>query len=120
MTPTMNPPSPNDALVVLTTVERAEDGVRLGRSLVERKLAACVQVLPPMTSIYRWRGKIEQAAEHLVLIKTTQAVYPELELAINENHPDETPEIIALPVEKGSPGYLDWLAAAIGPEPGSD
>lgn len=110
----------SDALVVLTTVERAEDGERLGRLLVERKLAACVQVLPPMTSIYRWQGKIEQAAEHLLLIKTTRAVYPELELAIKENHSYETPEIIALPIERGLRSYLDWLAAGVGAQLNQD
>jgi periplasmic divalent cation tolerance protein len=102
-----------DAFVVLTTVEKQEDGEHLARLLVERQLAACVQVLPPMVSIYRWQGKIEQASEVLLLIKTTRAVYQELEAAIKENHPYQTPEIIALPVEAGSHDYLRWLADSV-------
>lgn len=109
--------TPNEMLVVLTTVELTEDGERLGRLLVERKLAACVQILPPMTSIYRWQDKIEQTAEQLLLIKTTRAAYPRLELAIKENHPYETPEIIALEVERGSQNYLEWLAKGVSLEP---
>ncbi len=102
-----------DALVVLTTVEEQEDGERLARLLVERELAACVQILPPMISIYRWQGAIERASEVLLLIKTTRAAYPRLETAIKENHPYQTPEIIALPVEAGSGEYLSWLAASV-------
>lgn len=105
-------PAPNDALVVLTTVERAEDGVRLARLLVEQELAGCVQMLPPMTSVYRWQGQVEEASEVLLLIKTTRAVYDQLEAALKQNHPYETPEIIALPVAAGSAEYLNWLSAA--------
>ncbi|MGH9853476.1 MAG: divalent-cation tolerance protein CutA [Blastocatellia bacterium] len=103
----------SDALVVLTTVEKQEDGARLARLLIERKLAACAQVLAPMISIYRWRGEIEQSGEVLLLIKTTRAAYQELEDAIKQNHPYETPEIIALPVETGSNDYLSWLDSSI-------
>jgi periplasmic divalent cation tolerance protein len=103
----------SEALVVLTTVEKQEDGARLARLLVERKLAACAQVLAPMISIYRWRGEIEQSDEVLLLIKTTRAVYQELEEAIKQYHPYETPEIIALPVETGSNDYLSWLDNSI-------
>jgi periplasmic divalent cation tolerance protein len=103
----------SDALVVLTTVEKQEDGARLARLLIERNLAACAQVLAPMISIYRWRGEIEQSGETLLLIKTTRAVYRELEEAIKRNHPYETPEIIALPVEVGSNDYLNWLDSSI-------
>ncbi|MCI0525333.1 MAG: divalent-cation tolerance protein CutA [Acidobacteria bacterium] len=103
----------SDALVVLTTVEKQEDGARLARLLIERRLAACAQVLAPMISIYRWQGKIEQSGEVLLLIKTTRAVYQELEEAIKQNHPYETPEIIALPVETGSNDYLGWLGSSV-------
>ncbi len=103
----------SEALVVLTTVEKQEDGVRLARLLLERKLAACAQVLAPMISIYRWRGEVEQSGEVLLLIKTTRAVYQELEEAIKQNHPYETPEVIALPVETGSNDYLSWLDSSI-------
>ena len=102
-----------DALVVLTTLEKQEDGERLAKLLVERELAACVQILPPMISIYRWQGAIERANEVLLLIKTTRAAYPRLEITIKENHPYQTPEIIALPVEAGLDDYLNWLTASV-------
>jgi periplasmic divalent cation tolerance protein len=102
-----------EALVVITTTETQQDAERLAHLLVERELAACVQILPPVISIYRWQGKVEKAAESLLLIKTTREAYPELETAIRENHSYQTPEIIALLVEAGSDGYLDWLRASI-------
>jgi len=102
-----------DALVVLTTLEKQEDGERLATLLVEGALAACVQILPSITSIYRWQGVVERANEVLLLIKTTRDAYPRLETTIKENHPYQTPEIIALPVEAGSDGYLSWLAASV-------
>ena len=102
-----------DALVVLTTLDNQEDGERLARLLVERELAACVQILPPMISIYRWQGAVERASEILLLIKTTRPAYQRLETVIKENHPYQTPEIIALPVEAGLGDYLSWLVAAV-------
>ncbi len=102
-----------DALVVVTTTETQADAVRLAQALVESELAACVQVLPQITSIYRWQGKIEQAREVLLLIKTTRAAYSELEAAIKQNHSYQTPEIIALPVEAGSTDYLGWLTTSV-------
>jgi periplasmic divalent cation tolerance protein len=104
-----------DALVVLTTLEKQEDGVRLAALLVERELAACVQILPPIISIYRWQGAVERANEVLLLIKTTRVAYPRLETTIKENHPYQTPEIVALPVEAGLDDYLNWLAASVNP-----
>jgi periplasmic divalent cation tolerance protein len=106
-------PDAHDALVVLTTVEKREDGERLARLLVDRELAACIQILPPMVSIYRWEGNVEQASEVLLLIKTTRVVYPRLEAAIKENHTYQTPEIVALPIEAGSSEYLSWLADSV-------
>jgi len=102
-----------DAMVVLTTMENQEDGERLARLLLERELAACVQILAPMISIYRWQGSVERASEILLLIKTTRPAYQRLETVIKENHPYQTPEIIALPVEAGLGDYLSWLAAAV-------
>jgi|SRR5688572_5635892 len=102
-----------DALVVLTTLEKQEDGERLARALVEGELAACVQILPPMISIYRWQGVVERASETLLLIKTTRAAYPRLESVIKEIHPYQTPELIALSVEAGLPDYLNWLGGAV-------
>jgi periplasmic divalent cation tolerance protein len=102
-----------DALVILTTLGTQEDGERLAGLLVESELAACVQILPPMISIYRWQGAVERASEVLLLIKTTRAAYPRLETVIKENHPYQTPEIVALGVETGLADYLNWLAAAV-------
>ncbi len=103
----------NNALVVITTTETLADGERLARILVEAELAACAQVLPQITTVYRWQGKVEQANEALLLIKTTSMAYPELENAIMQNHSYQTPEIIALPVEMGSADYLNWLATSV-------
>jgi periplasmic divalent cation tolerance protein len=105
----------DDALLVLTTVETAEDGERLALLLVERKLAACVQILPPMVSIYRWQGKVERASEYLIFIKTTQSVFARLESVIKENHPYETPEIIGISIKNGSLDYLKWVYESVGP-----
>jgi periplasmic divalent cation tolerance protein len=102
-----------NALVVLTTTETPQQAEQLAQLLVEAELAACAQILPPMTSVYRWQGKVEAATETLLLIKTTCEVYPALETAIKTNHPYQTPEIIALPVEAGSMDYLHWLANAV-------
>ncbi|HEU0174198.1 MAG TPA: divalent-cation tolerance protein CutA [Blastocatellia bacterium] len=102
-----------DALVVLTTLEKQEDGERLARLLIESELAACIQILPQMISIYRWQGTIEHASEVLLLIKTTRAAYQRVETTIKENHPYKTPEIIALSIEAGSNDYLSWLAASV-------
>ena len=107
-----SPGSPN-GLVVLTTVATQEDALRLARFLVDRGLAACVQTMPQMVSIYRWQGAVEQANETLLLIKTTKNSYPHLEAAIKQNHPYQTPEIIALPIEAGLPEYFDWLSASV-------
>src|SRR5215813_5415824 len=85
-----------DALIVITTTETKEDAERLAHLLVEHELAACVQLLPQITSVYRWQGHVEQAGETLLLIKTTCTAYPRLETAIKENHPYQTPEITAL------------------------
>ena len=104
-----------DALVVVTTTETEADAERLARLLVEAELAACAQVLPRMTSIYRWQGNIEQSGETLLLIKTTRAAYVRLEAAIKQNHSYETPEIIVLPVEAGSEAYLNWLETSVRP-----
>ena len=102
-----------NALVVITTAETLDDGERLARLLVEAELAACVQVLPQITSVYRWQGKVEQTGETLLLIKTTRAAYAELEAAIKQNHSYQTPEIVALPIEVGAAEYLNWLKVSV-------
>jgi periplasmic divalent cation tolerance protein len=104
---------PSEALVVLTTTETQKDGEWLAHLLVERGLAACVQVLPQMKSVYRWQDHVERANETLLLIKTTRDAYHAVEEAIRQNHHYQTPEIIALPVIAGSGSYLEWLNAAV-------
>jgi periplasmic divalent cation tolerance protein len=106
----------SEAIVVMTTTETAKDGEWIAHLLVERELAACVQVLPPMTSVYRWQDHIERASETLLLIKTTRELYAAVERAIKEHHHYQTPEIIALPVEAGLPDYLAWLQSAVKPQ----
>lgn len=84
---------------------------RIAAHLVERRLAACVNILAPCQSVYRWQGQIERAAEVPLLIKTVQSRYAALESAIRDLHPYEVPEIIAIPISEGLPAYLAWLAA---------
>lgn len=99
----------SDPLVVLTTVESREQAETIARMLVERQLAGCVQIVGPITSVYRWQGAVETAGELLLLIKTRSSIYPDLERTLIDIHPYQTPEIIALPVEAGFQGYLSWL-----------
>lgn len=94
---------------VTTTTETEADAERIARSLVEARLAGCVQIAGPITSIYRWKGKIETAGEWLCLIKSREDLYGAIEQAIRSLHPYETPEIIAVPITAGSRAYLDWL-----------
>ena len=98
------------ALLVLTNMPDRAAAVRLAQALVERRLAACVNVLAECTSVYRWQGKVEKAAETPVLIKTRAALYPELETAIRALHPYELPEIIAVPISYGLTEYLEWVS----------
>ena len=99
-------------LVVLTTTEEKADARKIASTLVEERLAACVQIMP-IESFYRWKGKIENSGEYLCLIKTTSSLYPALEKRLKEIHPYETPEIIALSIVKGSEDYLAWLTQSI-------
>lgn len=103
-------------LQVLTTVPDRAMADRLASQLVEGRVAACVQVLGPVDSTYRWEGKVERAGEWLLLAKTTESRYPDLEREIAESHPYDTPEIIALPIVAGSASYLAWLAESVGKE----
>jgi periplasmic divalent cation tolerance protein len=100
---------PPDALLVCTTVEAGERAASLARSLVENRLAACVHVMPPGESVYRWQGNIECAQEHTLLIKTTAAGYAALESWLRAHHPYQIPEILALPITQGLPDYLNWI-----------
>ena len=98
-----------DSLLVFTNLPDRASAEKLAALLVERRLAACVNVLPPCTSVYRWQGEIQRDEEHPLLIKTTQDRYAELELLIRAHHPYELPEIIAVPIVRGQPAYLQWI-----------
>jgi periplasmic divalent cation tolerance protein len=103
-----------EALVLLCSVDGAEAAERIGRELVERRLAACVSVVPGAISIYRWRGAVERAEERLLLIKTAASRFEELRAALVSLHPYQVPELIALPVAAGHQPYLDWLRESVG------
>jgi periplasmic divalent cation tolerance protein len=94
---------------VFTTVERREDAERIADMLVGKRLAGCVQIIGPITSTYRWKGNVETAEEWLCVIKSEKNLYVELEEAIREVHPYETPEIVAVPIVAGDREYLKWL-----------
>jgi periplasmic divalent cation tolerance protein len=98
-------------LLVFTNLPDRAAAERLADMLVEKKLAACVNILAPCRSVYRWKDAIEHDEEHPMLIKTTRERYPALEQALRQGHPYELPEIIAVPIERGLPAYLEWVAA---------
>lgn len=103
-------------LIVLTTTPNEEEANRLAHAIVEAKLAACVQILPKMTSVYFWEGKVQTEAEHLLLIKTLNEKFDELSEFIRSNHSYEVPEIVAIDAEKVSEGYLNWMKEVMGDE----
>lgn len=97
------------AIIVFTTLPDREQAISLAETLVRRKLAACVNIGPPSTSVYAWRGKIEHGNEVLLQVKTRRDRYAALQSAIVELHPYELPEVIAVPVTDGLPDYLAWI-----------
>ena len=99
----------SDSIVVFMTAASGEEATRLADMLVGAHLAACVQILPEMESVYRWQGKIERQAEVLLLAKTTKDKFPDLEREVRALHSYEMPEIVAVPIIAGSASYLDWL-----------
>ena len=98
-----------DCLLVVTNLPDRESAEKLAALLIERRLAACVNILAPCSSVYRWQGEIQHDEEHPLLIKTAQDRYAELEASIRANHPYELPEIIAVPLTYGLPAYLHWV-----------
>lgn len=105
----------SEALLVLTSLPDGQSAARLAEKLVGERLAACVNMLAPCASVYRWRGEIETAQEIPLLIKTSRSHYGKLEQAIRDCHPYELPEIVAVPIEAGLPAYLAWIAAETRP-----
>ena len=98
---------------VLTSLGGKDDADRLARLVVEQRLAACAQVIGPISSTYWWHGELETSTEWLCLIKTERVLYDELEAAMRSAHPYETPEILAVSVEAGSEAYLAWLSGEV-------
>ena len=108
-----------DAIQIITTTPDNELAQRIARTLVEQRLAACVQIAGPVESIYRWQGEIESASEWQCWIKTTAARYADVERTIRELHTYTVPEILAMPITAGNPDYLKWLADCVSAEQSS-
>jgi len=104
-------------LLVYCTAPDPDTARELARTLVEERLAACVNVVPGLRSLYRWQGRVHEDAETLLLTKTTAVRYPALQERLRALHPYELPEIVAVPVSAGLPAYLDWVAAQTLDEP---
>ena len=102
--------------IVLTTVSDEERARGLARTVVERRLAACVSIVPGVRSVYRWRGSISEDGEVLLIIKTAADRFEELRATLREIHPYELPEIVLVPLGDGDPDYLRWLDASVRPE----
>ena len=100
-------------LVVLTTTPNTDEAETLARAIIDRKLAACVQILPQMTSVYFWEGKVQTEPEHLLLIKTLEEKFDELSEFIRMNHSYDVPELVAIAAEKVSDDYLKWVVTAV-------
>jgi len=108
--------SPLATLIVTTTLPDAASAQKLAALLIERRLSACVNILAPCQSMYRWQGRVKQTTEVPLLIKSTTAAYTALEACIRAEHPYELPEIVAIPIEHGLPEYLTWVAAETSPD----
>jgi len=103
----------SDKLIVLTTAGSETEARKIAQTLVERRLAACVNIIPRIQSVYRWEGKVEETEECLLLIKTVKAREDQVRTAIRELHTYDLPECIAIPIESGSAEYLKWLSDSV-------
>jgi periplasmic divalent cation tolerance protein len=103
----------SERVVLLSTVGTAEDAERIARALVERRLAACVNVVPGLVSVYRWKGEVRRDDERLLIIKTRAAKLEALREALVTLHPYDLPELVALPIEAGHAPYLAWLDESV-------
>jgi periplasmic divalent cation tolerance protein len=112
----VTPSAAADVRIVLTTIGSESAGLVLARALVDERLAACVNVLPSMASVYRWKGSVEQDNEHQVVIKTAADRLPALEARLRELHPYELPEFLVLEVGGASAAYLAWVLESAGPQ----
>jgi len=102
-----------DKILVLTTVGSKDEARKIGRALVERRLAACVNLVPQVRSIYRWKGQIEEAEEWLLILKTTRAAFERVREAILELHSYDVPECVSVAVDDGSEEYLSWIGQSM-------
>jgi periplasmic divalent cation tolerance protein len=102
-----------DKLLVLTTAGSEEEARKIAHALVERRLAACVNIVPRVQSVYRWEGKVESAEEFLLVIKTTRAREEQVKTTIRELHSYQLPECVAIAIDRGSPEYLQWIADSV-------
>lgn len=105
------------ALLVITNLPTREAAEKLADALITQRVAACVNILAPCRSVYRWKEAVQHDEEHPMLIKTSTERYPALEAAVRAGHPYELPEIVAVPIERGLAAYLDWVAAETAPGP---
>ena len=105
-----------DKRIVLTTTGSEAEAQKIARHLVENRMAACINIVPQIDSVYRWQGKVEEAREWLLLIKTTADAFEKVREAIAELHSYELPECVCLKVEDGSPHYLQWIADSVADE----
>ena len=104
-----------DKIIVLSTCASSEEAEKIARQLLEKRLAACVNILAGARSLYRWQGAMEEAAECLLLVKSRQGLWEDLRAEIQRLHSYEVPEILLLAIDDGSPAYLNWLAAELAP-----
>ena len=106
-----------DKIVVMVTVGSARECKRIARCLLEKRLVACVNLLPRMRSLYHWQGKIADEQEYLMILKSTRDLFPELRKEVEKQHSYSIPEVIALPIIDGSPNYLNWITECVGVPP---
>ena len=105
-------------LSIYAVFANADEAATIGRQMVEERLAACVQVVPGLTSVYRWEGTVESAPEQLLLVKSTVDRFEAIRERILSEHPYDTPEVIAVPVVAVDPGYAEWVEESVGPDAG--
>ena len=103
-----------DFAIILTTASAVEEGQSIANTLVEKQLAACVNIIPNISSVYRWEGQIQSETEVLLLIKTTKDLEAKVYREVQKVHSYDTPELITLPITNGSKTYLDWMTNAVG------
>ena len=107
-----------DKIVVLVTGSNARECARIARSLLDKRLIACANLIPQVRSLYHWKGKIADEKECLMLLKSSRELFPALQAEVEKLHSYSVPEIIALPIIDGSPNYLNWIAESVaGPKP---